>query len=239
MSRKWRYMDIHTHILPGVDDGAPDMETSRAMIRDAYEQGVRYIIATPHYRPEMFEPSMKKVIRVYHELRDYAEEVGIGLRLGCEYYRNEQMIRHLDKKLRPTMLGSRYVLTEFSTNDSFVTVRNYIYELITKGYRPIVAHVERYFCCQEPERIQELKKLGAQIQINADSVLGYEGHTIKKFCAGLMKDDLVDFIGSDAHNLEGRKMNLGKCATYVRKKMGQDYAEEIFVDNPRRIWKSR
>ena len=177
-------VDIHCHILPGVDDGAPDMETSRAMIRDAYEQGVRYIIATPHYRPEMFEPSMKKVIRVYHELRDYAEEVGIGLRLGCEYYRNEQMIRHLDKKLRPTMLGSRYVLTEFSTNDSFVTVRNYIYELITKGYRPIVAHVERYFCCQEPERIQELKKLGAQIQINADSVLGYEGHTIKRFCAG-------------------------------------------------------
>ena len=232
-------VDIHCHILPGVDDGAPDMETSRAMIRDAYEQGVRYIIATPHYRPEMFEPSMKKVIRVYHELRDYAEEVGIGLRLGCEYYRNEQMIRHLDKKLRPTMLGSRYVLTEFSTNDSFVTVRNYIYELITKGYRPIVAHVERYFCCQEPERIQELKKLGAQIQINADSVLGYEGHTIKRFCTGLMKDDLVDFIGSDAHNLEGRKMNLGKCAAYVRKKMGQDYAEEIFVDNPRRIWKSR
>ena len=73
-------VDIHCHILPGVDDGAPDMETSRAMIRDAYEQGVRYIIATPHYRPEMFEPSMKKVIRVYHELRDYAEEVGIGLR---------------------------------------------------------------------------------------------------------------------------------------------------------------
>ena len=232
-------VDIHCHILPGVDDGAPDMETSRAMIRDAYEQGVRYIIATPHYRPEMFEPSMKKVIRVYHELRDYAEEVGIGLRLGCEYYRNEQMIRHLDKKLRPTMLGSRYVLTEFSTNDSFVTVRNYIYELITKGYRPIVAHVERYFCCQEPERIQELKKLGAQIQINADSVLGYEGHTIKKFCAGLMKDDLVDFIGSDAHNLEGRSGYIGKCAADVRKKMGQDYAEEIFVDNPRRIWKSR
>ena len=218
-------VDIHCHILPGVDDGAPDMETSRAMIRDAYEQGVRYIIATPHYRPEMFEPSMKKVIRDV-KLVPYEEST-------------EQMIRHLDKKLRPTMLGSRYVLAEFSTNDSFVTVRNYIYELITKGYRPIVAHVERYFCCQEPERIQELKKLGAQIQINADSVLGYEGHTIKKFCAGLMKDDLVDFIGSDAHNLEGRKMNLGKCATYVRKKMGQDYAEEIFVDNPRQIWKSR
>ena len=131
-------VDIHCHILPGVDDGAPDMETSRAMIRDAY-------------------PDVKLV--------PYEEST-------------EQMIRHLDKKLRPTMLGSRYVLTEFSTNDSFVTVRNYIYELITKGYRPIVAHVERYFCCQEPERIQKLKKLGAQIQINADSVLGYEGSSV-------------------------------------------------------------
>lgn len=232
-------VDIHCHILPGVDDGATDMETSKAMIREAYKQGVRYMIATPHYRPEMFEPSMSKVISVYRKMRTYAVEIGIGLRLGCEYYRNDQMIYHLDNKLRPTMLGGKYVLTEFSTNDSFITIRNYIYELIVRGYQPIIAHVERYFCCQEPERIQKLKKLGAQIQINADSVLGYEGHTIKKFCAGLMKDDLVDFIGSDAHNLEGRKMNLGKCATYVRKKMGQDYAEEIFVDNPRRIWKSR
>ena len=232
-------VDIHCHILPGVDDGATDMETSKAMIREAYKQGVRYMIATPHYRPEMFEPSMSKVISVYRKMRTYAAKIGIDLRLGCEYYRNDQIIYHLDNKLRPTMLGGKYVLTEFSTNDSFITIRNCIYELIVRGYHPIIAHVERYFCCQEPERIQELKKLGAQIQINADSVLGYEGHTIKKFCAGLMKDDLVDFIGSDAHNLEGRKMNLGKCAAYVRKKMGQDYAEEIFIDNPRRIWKSR
>lgn len=232
-------VDIHCHILPGVDDGAPDMDTSKAMIREAYEQGVRYIIATPHYRPEMFEPSMKKVLKVYRELREYAAEAGIGLRLGCEYYRNEQMIRHLDHKLRPTMLGSRYVLTEFSTNDSFVTVRNYIYELVAHGYQPIIAHIERYFCCQELEKVLELKRLGALIQVNADSVLGYEGHTIKKFCATLMKKDLVGFIGSDAHNLGERKMNLGKCSDYVTRKMGQNYADTIFMENPRQIWKSR
>ena len=74
-------VDIHCHILPGVDDGAPDMETSRAMIRDAYEQGVRYIIATPHYRPEMFEPSMKKVIRVYNELR-FCSDSSVGEKLN-------------------------------------------------------------------------------------------------------------------------------------------------------------
>ena len=75
--------------------------------------------------------------------------------------------------------------------------------------------------------------------MNADAVLGYEGHKIKKFCATLMKNDLVDFIASDAHNLSTRKMNLGKCASHVEKKMGQDYVEKIFVENPRRIWKSR
>ena len=211
-------VDIHCHILPGVDDGATDMETSKAMIREAYKQGVRYMIATPHYRPEMFEPSMSKVISVYRKMRTYAAEIGIGLRLGCEYYRNDQIIYHLDNKLRPTMLGGKYVLTEFSTNDSFITIRNYIYELIVRGYHPIIAHVERYFCCQELE---------------------YEGHKIKKFCATLMKNDLVDFIASDAHNLSTRKMNLGKCASHVEKKMGQDYVEKIFVENPRRIWKSR
>ena len=166
-------VDIHCHILPGVDDGATDMETSKAMIREAYKQGVRYMIATPHYRPEMFEPSMSKVISVYRKMRTYAAKIGIDLRLGCEYYRNDQIIYHLDNKLRPTMLGGKYVLTEFSTNDSFITIRNCIYELIVRGYHPIIAHVERYFCCQELEKILELRTLGAKIQVNADAVLGY------------------------------------------------------------------
>ena len=213
-------VDIHCHILPGVDDGAPDMETSRAMIRDAYEQGVRYIIATPHYRPEMFEPSMKKVIRVYHELRDYAEEVGIGLRLGCEYYRNEQMIRHLDKKLRPTMLGSRYVLTEFSTNDSFVTVRNYIYELITKGYRPIVAHVERYFCCQEPERIQELKKLGFSF---GDSMSNFIFATHERVPAKEIFEALRE------HNIFVRYFSKPRISNYLRISIGTQQEMERLI----------
>ena len=232
-------VDIHCHILPGVDDGAPDVETSKAMIREAYKQGVRYMIATPHYRPEMFEPSMRDVLRGYHILREYAADVGISIRLGCEYYRNDQMIWHLDRKIRPTMLGSRYVLVEFSTNDSFVTIRNYIYELITHGYNPIVAHVERYFCCQEVKKVAELKNLGATIQINADSVLGYDGRKIKKFCLDLMKQDYLDFVASDAHNMDERKMHLGKSASYIEKKMGKEYAKRIFLENPRGIWNRR
>ncbi len=232
-------VDIHCHILPGIDDGAPDMKTARAMIQEAYKQGVRYMIATPHYRPEMFEPTMKRILRTYRALRDYAADNGIGLRLGCECYRNERMIYLLDHRLRPTMLGTRYVLIEFSANDSFATVRNYVYELITHGYWPIVAHIERYLCCQELEKVLELRDLGASIQINADSVLGKDGHAMKKYCYQLMKNNLVDYIASDAHNMGDRKMHLGKCASYVTKKMGQEYASQIFVENPRKIWKNR
>ena len=137
------------------------------------------------------------------------------------------------------MAGSRYVLIEFSMNDLFPTIRNYVYELITHGYQPIIAHVERYFCCQKMEKIQELKDMGALIQVNAGSVLGEEGWKLKKFCLELMKKDLIDFIASDTHNTSDRKLNLKKCASYVTKKMGKQYAERIFFNNPLNILKNR
>ena len=167
-------IDIHCHILPHVDDGAETMEEARQILEEAYKQGVRYIIATPHYRPEMFESSMRRVLDSYRRLSDIAREAGVRISLGCEYYLNEKMVSHFKNKVRPTMAGSKYVLCEFSTNDLFPTIRNYVYELTIHGYKPIIAHAERYFCCRELENIRELKALGAYIQLNAGSVSGEE-----------------------------------------------------------------
>ena len=232
-------IDIHCHILPKVDDGPESVEESLKILKDMKRQGIKHVIVTPHYRPEMFEPSMKRVIYSYRHLRDIAYEMGVSMSLGCEYYRNEQIIDHMDNRKRPSMAGSRYVLIEFSMNDLFPTVRNYVYELVTHGYQPIVAHVERYFCCQKMEKIQELKDMGALVQLNAGSVLGEEGWKLKIFCLDLMKKDLVDFIASDTHNTSDRKLNLKKCASYVTKKMGKQYAERIFFNNPLNILKNR
>ena len=232
-------IDIHCHILPKVDDGPDSVEESLKILREMKKQGIMHVIVTPHYRPEMFEPSMKRVIYSYRHLRDIAYEMGVSMSLGCEYYRNEQIIDHMDNRKRPSMAGSRYVLIELSMNDLFPTVRNYVYELVTHGYQPIVAHVERYFCCQKMEKIQELKDMGALIQVNAGSVLGEEGWKLKKFCLELMKKDLIDFIASDTHNTSDRKLNLKKCASYVTKKMGKQYAERIFFNNPLNILKNR
>lgn len=232
-------IDIHCHILPKVDDGPDSVEESLKILKDMRRQGIKHVIVTPHYRPEMFEPSMKRVIYSYRHLRDIAYDMGVSMSLGCEYYRNEQIIEHMDNRKRPVMAGSRYVLIEFSMNDLFPTIRNYVYELITHGYQPIIAHAERYFCCQKMEKIQELKDMGALIQVNAGSVLGEEGWKLKKFCLDLMKKDLVDFVASDTHNTSDRKLNLKKCASYVTKKMGKQYAERIFFNNPLNILKNR
>ena len=232
-------IDIHCHILPKVDDGPDSVEESLKILKDMRRQGIKHVIVTPHYRPEMFEPSMKRVIYSYRHLRDIAYDMGVSMSLGCEYYRNEQIIDHMDNRKRPSMAGSRYVLIEFSMNDLFPTIRNYVYELITHGYQPIIAHAERYFCCQKMEKIQELKDMGALIQVNAGSVLGEEGWKLKKFCLDLMKKDLVDFVASDTHNTSDRKLNLKKCASFVTKKMGKQYAERIFFNNPLNILKNR
>lgn len=231
--------DIHCHILPMVDDGPESVEEALEILQEAYEQGVRVMIVTPHFRPEMFEPSMKRVMYSYQHLRDAAREIGIKLRLGCECYRHEELLQKIIEKRRPSMAGSRYVLLEFSGHDLYSTIRNYIYEFTSHGYYPIIAHAERYVACQRIEHIRELRQMGALIQVNAASVLGEDGWQIKMHCQKLMKEDLIDFIASDTHNTSNRKMNLKKCASYVKRKMGKKYAEQIFKENPSKIWKNK
>lgn len=91
-------------------------------------------------------------------------------------------------------------MIEFAPDDTFLTIRNHIYELVARGYNPIVAHIERYDCCRMPDLVQELRELGAYIQVNAGAVLGGSGRKTKKYIKGLMDEDLVDFIASDAHD---------------------------------------
>ena len=228
-----RLTDIHCHILPEVDDGADCMEEVQKMLRMEYESGVRTIIATPHYREGMFEPSMKRVLNAYTETRRLAREMGLRLYLGCEYHTSSRMVKDLRRRKRPTMVGSSYVLTEFSGAHNYEKIRNQVYDLVAEGYRPVIAHIERYPCLREElQRVEELIELGAYIQINAGAVLGEGGGKIKRFCRQVMEEDLVHFIASDAHGSRYRKPNLGTCANYVLKKMGRPYAEKIFCENP-------
>lgn len=230
--------DIHCHILPGVDDGSRSMKETLEMLNMEYEDGVRTIIFTPHYRREMFETDMEWIASAFRDTQKEAARMfpDLELYLGCEYHVNMEMVSMLKSGERPAMANGRYVLAEFSGNTDFYYMRERVHELRRNRFYPIIAHAERYACLRKKiENIDYLVDSGAYIQINAGSIIGEAGFSCKQFCKKLMRMDLIHFVGSDAHGTEHRKPNLGKCASYLKKKMGEEYARMLLETNPRKI----
>ena len=234
-----RLIDIHCHVLPFVDDGPDTLEEAVEILKESKRQGIKHMILTPHYQKEIFEKPMAQVIGSFQKLQKEASELGMQLFLGCEYFRDSQIYEQIEKGRRVTMSRSPYILIEFSGCDTFMYIRNYAYEMKNKGYQPVIAHIERYESCWNLEKIQELKDCGVMIQLNASTVLGKNGWKNKRMCMKLMENDLIDYIASDTHNLNERAQNLGRCAEYVRGKMGTAYAKKIFYDNPSNILRNR
>ncbi len=227
--------DIHCHILPGVDDGASSMEESVGLMRREYDDGVRSIIVTPHYRLGMFEPKLSRIYRSFWAACDEAAKIAPDLHLymGCEFHAVMDMTEILKRGERPTMAGSRYVLTEFEEDASFAYLKERVTALRSSGYRPVIAHVERCACLLRDEiLIEELSAMGAGIQVNAGSILGDMGRSVRQYCRTLLKDNLVTYIATDAHNLRDRSPNLGECADWLVKKMGPSEAERLLIGNP-------
>lgn len=229
------YYDTHCHILPEVDDGAIDIGMAQEMLRQEYADGVSVVFVTPHYRVGMFEPSREKVFQQFELLKEYARQSfpGLELHLGCEFHANMDMVMTLTKETGYSMGTSRCVLIEFSHIHDFSYIRERCYSLLRHGYLPIIAHAERYPVLNcNIERLNSLRNMGVFIQINARSILGKNGFFLKRFCRKLMNHDLIDIIGSDAHDLSDRKPLIGPCARYIQRKMGNDYMEKIFIHNP-------
>lgn len=230
--------DIHCHIVPAVDDGAATLEESLDMLRMEQRDGVDNIIITPHYRKRMFETSAEKVHEQFLRLKEAAGTAlpELKLYLGCELHSNMELEELLEERKYTTMAGSSYVLLEFSERDSQKYIRDRVHCVMSCGYEPILAHVERYDAVRgDLNFAYELAAMGAKIQVNAGSIIGEYGRKPKKFCRSLMRENLLGFVGSDAHNTSDRAPNIGICAGYVAKKMGEEYARRIFHDNPMEI----
>lgn len=234
-------IDMHCHIIPGVDDGAKNREDASELLLMEYKSGVRKIVLTPHYRKGMFEPDEREVRQGLEKVRQIILELGIEMEvcLGCEYYANSDMTKELIEHERFRMNGGKYVLVEFSSQHNFLKIRNWIYELVKAGFEPIIAHVERCPAVMEKkELVEELVELGAWIQVDAGAILGEDGWRLKTMSRRLLKEELIHFIGSDTHDKKRRRPNLKECYLYVAKKMGVQYAQELFFDNPRVLLKS-
>lgn len=231
-------IDMHCHIIPGVDDGAQTKAEVRKMLRMEYNSGVRTLILTPHYRKGLFEPPKELVAeraqQVMHEIKRM--QLDMKVYLGCEYHANADMLADVQENPNFRMNGGRYVLVEFHETHTMTRIRNWIYQLVAGGFCPIIAHVERYPQVMENmEYVEELMELGALIQVDASALIGKDGFRLKRVARNLLKKEYIHFIGSDAHDTKVCYPNLDLCRKYVEKKKGKEYAQEIFVTNPRKL----
>lgn len=229
------YIDIHSHILPQIDDGSEDFLTSMKMLKMASEEGIREMILTPHNKPGRHNAGPEKIASLIKALQTKADEEGFNIKLypGNELYYRSGLPEMIAKEEVCTMADSDYVLTEFNPMDDYDYIRNGIYDLTAEGYSPILAHVERYSkVCAKMGRIEDLIEMGCYIQVNTDSIMGNFGLGCKMLVKKILSAHLVHFIATDAHDTGKRAPKLAECASYIKRKYGKTYMRELFYENP-------
>lgn len=230
--------DIHCHVLPYVDDGAQQKQESMKLLRMQYKQGVRTICFTPHLRTDMFETPDEEIYEQFERLKERAGTLNRRMRffLSREYFCDAEFIRRLEKGDVIHMGLGRFLLTEFSSRYTEEQIFDYIDIVLQCGYKPLIAHVERYPALREsPEQIRDLIHMGAKIQMNAGSLLGREGMKQAAWCRRLLKENLVHVIASDAHDSDTRPPEMEKAANYLERKYGEAYARRLLCSNPMKV----
>ena len=228
------YIDMHSHILPGMDDGSRSMSQTLRMLEIAVSEGISTMIATPHNMPGKGCPPVSVVRRKVDELRKTAEQEGIPLEIvaGTEYYYREEVLDILEDGGGVTLGNSDCVLVEFEPMAERNYIRNALRNILGLGYTPVIAHVERYARLMEDSSIlYDMRKNGILVQVNAMSVTGDNGRQAKKDVRNLLKKGQVDFVATDAHSDGRRAPFMKRCADVLYKKYGAEYADGLLFGN--------
>jgi len=226
-------IDIHSHILPGLDDGAETLEASLAMLKIAAAGGTTDIVATPHANTEFaFDPDV-----VAAKLAELSAAAGDSIRIytGCDFHLQYENIQDaLEHPTKYTINHKGYLLVEFSDLMIFNATGVIFYQLRSAGMVPVITHPERNWLLQKRfESIQRWVMEGACLQVTGQSFLGRFGKHAREFADKLMRAGLVHFVASDAHGAKDRTPDLREAFDYVTDRYGSTRAEQLFVSNPR------
>ena len=237
-------IDIHTHILPGIDDGARDISDTLEMARIAVENGVTNMIATPHCNlPNRYDNYFDHEYRkVFIWAKEAIEEEGIPLQLhpGMEIYTTEEVPQLFRNGSLMTLNGSHYLLMEFSFTEDPEFANRMLVETSKLGVIPVVAHIERYHFVQAYPQIAKLwRDRGYVIQCNKGSYQGRFGEEEQKLAYKLLNWHLVDVIASDTHRPNVRTPNMRDVYDLLAQKYPAEYLKVLFHDNPMRILTDR
>ena len=231
-------IDIHSHILPGIDDGARTMDESIDIVQELVSQGVTGIIATPHYITDTYYISNKKDNRVLlARLREALLDAGItaNVWLGNEIFIDRNIMDLLRQNIVSTLGNTNYVLVEFSLNEEYPNYVDILGNLTEKGYKVILAHPERYTLTQQDyDALEELCDMGVLLQCNVGSFIGQYGKAAEKLAVRLAKENRIFAMGSDIHHARGDKRIL-RATKKLRKYYDAAGLERVLVKNPSKM----
>ncbi|QNR83918.1 histidinol phosphatase [Pedobacter riviphilus] len=195
----WLSIDIHSHILPGIDDGSPDLATSLRFVKSLQELGFDQLIATPHIYQELYPNTKETIFNAKDLLQQEMDKGNVSLKLsaGAEYMVDQDF--KMDGPL--CTLDQKYLLIEMSYLNESPGISQTIFDLEIKGYKPILAHPERYtFYFKDRSRLRRFKEKGCLMQLNLLSILGYYGKDVKQLAELMLKEKMYDFAGTDLHH---------------------------------------
>ncbi len=224
-------IDFHSHILNGLDDGVVSFEEALMVIKEARKAGFKKIISTTHYFPGKKYVANEEVRQ--NALQRLSSDVaGVDFVLGSEIFINGHIDELIKNKEASTINGSRYILFELPFYDEYRDLRNVILNLISCGYKLVLAHPERYkFFQEDPRRLEEFIDLGVYLQVNYLSILGFYGKDTQKLVNLLFKHDMVSFLGSDVHQPKRFYPYIGNAVDKIVAIIGENRFKELSEDN--------
>ena len=229
-----QFADIHIHALYNCDDGAKSIEEMHRMIDAAYVDGARYICLTPHYNPGYFGHNSDKSKKAFELLLGYTKEKYPDLQiiLGNELRYNQGCEEWLTQGQCRCINNSKYVLVDFFEGEKKKNISDSLDKLLNFGYIPILAHAERYRDLRGViSFLKEQRDNGVLIQVDTRSIFGDFGLRARLVCKKILKNYLVDFVSSDAHDLKTRPPGINEAYKYIQKKYGTAYAQSICYKN--------
>lgn len=227
-------IDFHSHILPDIDDGSKSYEESLTMLEEARNVGFDCIISTSHYAIDCYEAPEYKRKRLIDDLN--LETNLPNIILGSEIFLTYNIIELLKEYKASTINGTNYVLFELPLRQQFPNLKNVINRLKENNYIPILAHPERYLIIQKDfKMLYELKELGILFQSNYGSILGNYGFSAKMTVKKMLKNNLISFLGTDAHKEKSIYLEVPKAISRISKYVSNSELEKLTTKNAEKI----
>lgn len=233
-----RKIDIHCHIIPGIDDGASTAKESLQMLQSAIRQDVKAIIATPHYSAYFKNGTPAQVQGCCQMLEQWIHKnLTEDFRIfpGREILYSTDTVRELQEGILSTMADSSYVLIEFMPDVPFSYLFRAVRELTAVGYRPILAHVERYGVLRQKGKTEELTDAGAYLQMNYRHIGGKWYDDTTRWCRNMLKEEQISFLGTDMHNMKNRCPRTQEAEVWMTKHLNERYLCEVLYENAAKL----